>query len=114
MRLFSSTDSKFSDGNYVFMLGESYLQAQLDILKNATLVYPLEFYQIQNQLAQLTSLMSKAEQSINANAYSYLASPDYPVQRDAPKRIILLVLGLFVGGLLSSIFIIIKALFKKV
>ena len=38
------SDSKLADGTYPFMLGEKYLQAQLDIAKNTEIVYPVDYY----------------------------------------------------------------------
>lgn len=38
------SDSKLADGTYLFMLGEKYLQAQLDIAKNNPVVYPTNYY----------------------------------------------------------------------
>ena len=89
------SDSKLSDGSYLFMLGEKYLQAQVDTLKNAPLVYPLNYYNIEKQANLLNVLEKKVEKEGAVSGYYYLSEPDYPVQRDWPKRLILLIAGAF-------------------
>ena len=79
------SDSKLSDGSYLFMLGEKYLQAQVDTLKNAPLVYPLNYYNIEKQANLLNLLEKKVEREGAVRGYYYLSEPDYPVQRDWPK-----------------------------
>lgn len=99
------SDSKLADGTYLFMLGEKYLQAQLDIAKNNPIVYPTNYYSTERQLSKLTKLAPQLDSVENVKAYYYLSSPDYPVQRDWPKRLILLIAGAFLGGILSSIYV---------
>ena len=99
------SDSKLADGTYLFMLGEKYLQAQLDIAKNNPVVYPTNYYSTERQLSKLTKLAPQLDSVENVKAYYYLSSPDYPVQRDWPKRLILLIAGAFLGGILSSIYV---------
>ena len=48
----SISDSKLADGTYLFMLGEKYLQAQLDIAKNTEIVYPVDYYSTERQLVK--------------------------------------------------------------
>ena len=103
-----STDSKLSDGTYLFMLGEKYLQAQVDTLKNAALVYPLNYYNIEKQANLLNALEKKVEKEGAVSGYYYLSSPDYPVVKDRPKRLIILVIGFILGVIISSIIILIR------
>ncbi|TNH06582.1 chain-length determining protein, partial [Testudinibacter sp. TR-2022] len=101
--LLGKDDSKFklNDNSYLFMQGEKYLQAQLDTLKDAELIYPIEYYTTKNQLSLLIPLIEKAEQGITASSYHYLASPDYPVTKDKPKRALIMLIGLILGVLFS-------------
>ena len=107
------SDSKLSDGSYLFMLGEKYLQAQVDTLKNAPLVYPLNYYNIEKQANLLNLLEKKVEKEGAVRGYYYLSEPDYPVQRDWPKRLILLILGFVFGVVLSSLIILAREVFSN-
>ena len=107
------SDSKLSDGSYLFMLGEKYLQAQVDTLKNAPLVYPLNYYNIEKQANLLNALEKKVEKEATVSGYYYLSEPDYPVQRDWPKRLILLILGFVFGMVFSSLVILAKEVFSN-
>lgn len=107
------SDSKLSDGSYLFMLGEKYLQAQVDTLKNAPLVYPLNYYNIEKQANLLNVLEKKVEKEGAVRGYYYLSEPDYPVQRDWPKRLILLIVGFIFGVVLSSLIILAREVFSN-
>ena len=102
------SDSKLADGTYLFMLGEKYLQAQLDIAKNNPVVYPTNYYSTERQLSKLTKLAPQLDSVENVKAYYYLSSPDYPVVKDKPKRLIILVIGFILGVIISSIIILIR------
>ncbi|MDO4626294.1 MAG: Wzz/FepE/Etk N-terminal domain-containing protein [Pasteurellaceae bacterium] len=107
------TDSKLSDGSYLFMLGEKYLQAQLDTLKNNQLIYPVSYYTMTKQIALLKQLEQEVSMDKDQKSYYYLSSPDYPTQRDWPKRVILILLGFVLGGVISSVTILVKDLFGR-
>ena len=107
------SDSKLADGTYLFMLGEKYLQAQLDIAKHNPVVYPTNYYSTERQLSKLTKLAPQLDSVENVKAYHYLSSPDYPVQRDWPKRLILLIVGFVFGVVLSSLIILAREVFSN-
>lgn len=94
------SDSKLSDGVYVFMLGEKYLKAQIDAENKKNIIYPPRYYQIQEQLKELESILEKVKIA-KANTFSYLSSPDYPVVKDKPKRLLILLIGIFLGLIIS-------------
>lgn len=106
------SDSKLSDGSYLFMLGEKYLKAQIDVLNQEAVVYPPRYYEVTAQLKELEPLLMKVKEA-KANAFSYQASPDYPVTKDKPKRAIILVIGAVIGGLLSCLFLSIAYLLNR-
>ena len=106
------TDSKLSDGSYLFMLGEKYLKAQIDVLNQEAIVYPPRYYEVTAQLKELEPLLMKIKEA-KANTFSYQASPDYPVTKDKPKRAIILVIGAVIGGLLSCLFLSIAYLLNR-
>lgn len=107
------SDSKLSDGTYLFMLGEKYLKAQIDVLNQEAIVYPPRYYQVSAQLEELNSLLSKVKEA-KANAFSYQASPDYPVVKDKPNKILIFLLGFIIGGLVSILFILSKFFINRI
>ena len=106
------SDSKLSDSSYLFMLGEKYLKAQIDVLKQNNVIYPPRYYEVSTLLSQLEPLLTKVKE-VKANAFSYQASPDYPVKRDWPKRLILLIAGAFLGSVLGCLVVLVKSFLKK-
>lgn len=109
----SISDSKLADGTYLFMLGEKYLQAQLDIAQNNPIVYPPYYYSTERQLSQLNALIPSLENTSDAKAYYYLSSPDYPVKRDWPKRLILLIVGAFLGSVIGCLTVLVRSFLEK-
>ena len=107
------SDSKLSDSTYLFMLGEKYLKAQIDVLKDSSVIYPPRYYQVSSLLSELEPLLIKAKQA-KANAFSYQASPDYPVKRDWPKRALLLIVGFILGFLISSIVVLTQKVISNI
>lgn len=107
----SLDDSKLGDNSYLFMLGEKYLQAQISVIKQKEVVYPPRYYQIQEYLTGLVTLLDKIK-TANASTFSYLSSPDYPVAKDKPKLIIILLIGLILGLFFGVMFNFFVFLFK--
>ena len=62
---------------------------------------------------KLNELVPQLESIENVKAYYYLSSPDYPVQRDWPKRLILLIVGFVFGVVLSSLIILVREVFSN-
>ena len=106
------SDSKLSDGSYLFMLGEKYLQAQVDTLKNTPLVYPLNYYNIEKQAKLLNLLEKKVEKEVGGSGYYYLSMPDYPVIKDKPKTLLIILAAFLVGFIFSILFILTKEYYK--
>ena len=106
------SDSKLSDGSYLFMLGEKYLQAQVDTLKNAPLVYPQNYYNIEKQVNLLNVLEKKVEKEGAVSGYYYLSLPDYPVIKDKPKTLLIILAAFLIGFISSILFILTKEYYK--
>ena len=106
------SDSKLADGTYLFMLGEKYLQAQLDIAKNTEIVYPVDYYSTERQLTKLTKLEPILDDIGEVKSYYYLSSPDYPVVRDKPNKLMILSIAFCLGIVLSSIVILFRHYFN--
>ena len=107
------SDSKLADGTYLFMLGEKYLQAQLDIAKNTKIVYPVDYYSTERQLTKLTKLEPSLDNIGEVKSYYYLSSPDYPMIKDKPKKLLILVIGFLIGLILSSFIILLSSLIQS-
>lgn len=107
-----SDDSRLGDNTYLFMLGEKYLKAQLDITNQTKIIYPPRYYEIQTQLDQLEQLAQKLK-NIKEDAFTYLSSPDYPVVKDRPNRIIILIIGLCLGLVVSICIIIMTKILNR-
>lgn len=106
------SDSKLADGSYLFMLGEKYLKAQIDVANEKGIIYPPRYYQIDYQLKQLEPLFEKSK-TIKTQAYDYQASPDYPVKKDKPNKILILLIGFILGTILSVALISLTFLVRK-
>ncbi|KAE9540307.1 chain length determination protein [Ursidibacter maritimus] len=106
------SDSKLSDGTYLFMLGEKYLQAQIDVIAQNEVIYPPRYYQVTELLKELEPLFDRAKES-SAKAFSYQASPDFPLLKDKPKKAIILALGLVIGLVISSLVVLMINIFRK-
>ena len=106
------SDSELADGTYLFMLGEKYLQAQLDIAKNNPVVYPTNYYSTERQLSKLTKLAPQLDSVENVKTYYYLSSPDYPVTKDKPKKVLIIVSAFITGIIFSIIFSFVFTLIK--
>ncbi|MEH8044194.1 Wzz/FepE/Etk N-terminal domain-containing protein [Gallibacterium anatis] len=100
------SESPLSDNPYLFILGEKYISAQISTIKQNDIIYPPKYYQVQEQITQLEALAQKfKEGKLETNAYTYLSSPDYPVVKDKPKRLLILAAGMLIGLILSIIYI---------
>lgn len=106
------SDSKLSDGTYLFMLGEKYLKAQIDIANEKGIVYPPRYYQIDSQIKQLEPLLERT-QKVEIKAYKYQASPDYPVIKDKQKRALILIAGTIIGFILSVFIVLIMYFIRQ-
>lgn len=101
------SDSKLSDGSYLFMLGSKYLQAQIDVIKENKEIYSPEYYLLLDKVSGLEKLLDKAN-TLSIQSYHYLSSPDYPTTRDKPKRLLILLVSVFLGLVLGIILILLK------
>ena len=107
------SDSKLADGTYLFMLGEKYLQAQLDIAKNTEIVYPVDYYSTERQLVKLTELESRLDDIGEVKSYYYLSSPDYPIVKDNGRKLPILLGGLIIGGIFGIFLVVVNILIRK-
>ncbi|WIM81019.1 LPS O-antigen chain length determinant protein WzzB [Gallibacterium anatis] len=106
------SESPLSDNPYLFILGEKYISAQISAIKQNDIIYPPKYYQIQEQITKLEALAQKfKEGKLETDAYTYLSSPDYPVVKDKPKRLLIVVAGMLIGLILSIIYVLVTSAF---
>ncbi|MFC0321989.1 LPS O-antigen chain length determinant protein WzzB [Gallibacterium melopsittaci] len=103
---------QLTDNPYLFMLGTKYLTSQIEVVSSTNIIYPQRYYEIQAQLEHLEKLGQNLK-NIKADAFTYLSSPDYPVVKDAPKRLLILLVGALLGLILSIIYIFINNIFSE-
>lgn len=108
----SLVDSQLFNSNYLFMLGKKYLKAQIEALTEKGKIYSTRYYQIDSQIKQLEPLLEQAK-SLKTQAYHYHASPDYPIRKDKPRRMIILAIGFILGLFISVILIFLIYVYKK-
>ena len=94
-----NTVIELRNADHLFMLGEKYLAAELDTAKTSPLIFPARYYDIKRELSLLEPLLKYSIAS--SDSYSYQLSPTLPVSRDAPKRSLIIVLGILLGGMLG-------------
>lgn len=97
--------------NRLFMLGEKYLSAELRTAQESPLIFPPRYYEVRRELQLLEPLLK--HQPALAYSYSYQLPPTLPLGRDAPKRALVVVLGLLLGGMLGCGWALIAAALRK-
>lgn len=72
----------------------------------------LQLKLLDSRLKQLNSLQEEVK-SLEGQAFSYQASPDYHVVKDKPKKAIIFGIGAILGVILGSLYILISQLFIR-
>lgn len=102
------SDSKLSDSPYLFMLGKNYLSSQLNIIKENDPVYSTGYYMLEHKTQWMNELIQKSEKMDAIDTYQYLSSPSYPVTREAPKRSLIVLIALLLGGMFGVVFVLLR------
>lgn len=84
--------------NNLFLLGSGPLSAMLQGIKKQPLVLSDKYYEQQTNLYSLEKYQPNSEQ---VSAFSYLKAASDPVTKDKPKKALILVLGVLLGGMLG-------------
>ena len=109
--LVSLSDSKLADNSYLFLLGERYLKSQIDVIEKNSVVYPPRYYAVLEYIRTSENLIKKLD-NISVKTYAYLASPEYPITKDKPKKTIILLIGMILGGVLGCLLVLVRKLFE--
>lgn len=106
-----NTVIEFRGVDRLFMLGETYLNAELQALREKPLVYPPRYHETQYELQQLESLQDY--QLTPSLSYRYQLAPTYPTSRESPKRALVIVLGMLLGGMLGCFWVLVRGIARK-
>ena len=86
----------------MFLLGSEGLKSMIDNEASRPLVFSATYYQTKRNLLDIQNLNVNPE---TIHVYRYVMKPDLPVHRDSPKKAIVLILGVLLGGIIGSGFV---------
>ncbi|WP_027697983.1 LPS O-antigen chain length determinant protein WzzB [Vibrio litoralis] len=98
---------------FAINLGSDALTAKVNALskvKNLSVIEP-RLEQLSSKLEQIDQL--EINKDVKFSAYRYLDQPERSVSKDKPRRIIIVLIGLILGGFISALFIIIRFIFLR-
>lgn len=90
------------DNTNMFLLGKDALLAMADNIQKQPLVLSDIYYDYQRQYINLSNF--KVTNS-TAQSFSYLKNPLEPVNKDKPKKLLILIIGLLAGAVLGSVIV---------
>ncbi|OAT78828.1 hypothetical protein A9B99_03765 [Mangrovibacter phragmitis] len=94
----------------LFMLGSNALNAMIKNYKNSPLPLSEDYY---NAVQNLLAAESIKQDKRILSTFSYIMKPDLPVRRDSPKRLIILILSVIIGGALGAGYVLLKDMFRR-
>lgn len=83
----------------LFLLGSEGLKAMIQHEATRPLVFSGNYYQTKNNLLDIQRIKVDPK---TIHAYRYVMKPDLPIRRDSPKRAIVLVLAVLLGGMIGA------------
>ena len=83
----------------LFLLGSEGLKSMIDNEASRPLVFPAAYYQTKRNLLDIQNLNVNPD---TIHVYRYVMKPDLPVRRDSPKKAMILVLAVLLGGMIGS------------
>lgn len=102
-------------GNEIFAIniGADALKAKVKVLhnlKNLSLIDP-RLEQVTAKLQALAGM--KVNKNIQFQSFQYIVSPETPISRTSPKRPLIAILGVLLGGMLGVAIVLIRHAFRK-
>ena len=82
----------------LFLLGSDGLKAMVEYEQTRPLSLSGSYYQTKNELLDIQKLDFDPK---TLQSYRYVMEPDLPIHRDSPKRAIILVLAVLLGGMIG-------------
>lgn len=92
------TKIELANSVHQYMLGENFLSAEINSLTESPIVYPVRYHDITRELSLLEPLL---QQQVTAQVYRYQLTPGEDMKKDKPKKALILVLGVLLGGMLG-------------
>lgn len=83
----------------MFLLGSEGLKSMIENEASRPLVFSAAYYQTRQNLLDIQNLNVKPD---TIHVYRYVMKPDLPVRRDSPKKAIVLILAVLLGGMIGS------------
>ena len=83
----------------MFLLGSVGLKSMIENEASRPLVFSAAYYQTRQNLLDIQNLNVKPD---TIHVYRYVMKPDLPVRRDSPKKAIVLILAVLLGGMMGS------------
>lgn len=83
----------------MFLLGSEALKSMIDNEASRPLVFSPTYYQTKQNLLDIENLNVNPD---TIHVYRYVMKPDLPVRRDSPKKAVILVLAVLLGGIIGS------------
>ncbi|HFZ8992972.1 TPA: LPS O-antigen chain length determinant protein WzzB [Citrobacter freundii] len=83
----------------LLLLGSDALKSMIENEKTRPLVFSGNYYQTKQTLLDIANIKSD---KLNIHAYRYVMKPTLPVRRDSPKKAIILVLAVLLGGMIGA------------
>ena len=97
---------------FPIQMGASAIEAKLNVLKSLSDPSVLE-PQLSPLMARLDTLSTIDRSDVQVQPYSILENPAAPLNRDAPKRALIAVLGTLLGGMLGVAIVLVRFAFKR-
>lgn len=95
----SLDNSSVTTNDTLFALGSDALSAMIQNYNDAPLPHNVDYYStVQNLLA----VQSLDNDKRVISTFRYIMKPTLPVRKDSPKRLVILVLSILIGGVLGS------------
>ena len=83
----------------LFLLGSEGLKSMIDNEASRPLVFPTAYYQTRRNLLDIQNLNVNPD---TIHVYRYVMKPDLPVRLDSPKKAVILILAVLLGGMIGS------------
>ena len=83
----------------MFLLGSEALESMIKHEATRPLVFSPNYYQTRQNLLDIESL--KVD-DLDIHAYRYVMKPTLPIRRDSPKKAIILILAVLLGGMVGA------------
>lgn len=83
----------------MFLLGSEGLKSMIENEASRPLVFSAAYYQTRQNLLDIQNLNVNPD---TIHVYRYVMKPDLPVRRDSPKKAVILVLAVLLGGMVGS------------